>query len=266
MLGPFYSSEVLPPFLAEQASQTCWASLSDLLNKPLRLAGQASHACRTSFLKRDGQVWAFVLTGGPCERMGPTFFGRVDVGILDSPMGPLDLPGLISQFTLFTMHENLNVFPLMYRVFFFVFFAELCVASFYNINDCFWRNRSKSFFLLVIFLLFFKGTWVGYPLIADFAVVQFGIILLPTVRVNFGVTMTYYNLFILMTLTWNLEGCSSSKFQGLLTQSHGHDYLLKIRYRHKFHIEQLLGMVTVVRRRSAFFNFKGSHESTNLWL
>ena len=96
--------------------------------------------------------------------------------------------------------------------------------------------------------------------------VQFGIILLPTVRVNFGVTMTYYNLFILMTLTWNLEGCSSSKFQGLLTQSHSHDYLLKIRYRHKFHIEQLLGMVTVVRRRSAFFNFKSSHESTNLWL
>ena len=52
-------------------------------------------------MKRDGQVWAFVQTGGPCERMGPTFFGRVDVGILDSPMGPLGLPGLISQFILF---------------------------------------------------------------------------------------------------------------------------------------------------------------------
>ena len=73
------------------------------MNKPLRLAGQASLTCRISFLKRDGQVWAFVLTGGPCEGMGPTFFGRVDVGILDSPMGPLGLPGLISQFTLFNM-------------------------------------------------------------------------------------------------------------------------------------------------------------------
>ena len=104
MLGPFYSGEVLPPFLAEQASQTCRASLSDLLSKSLRLAGQASHACRTSFLKRDGQVWAFVLTGGPRERMGPTFFGRVDMGILGSPMGPLGLPDLISQFTLFTMY------------------------------------------------------------------------------------------------------------------------------------------------------------------
>ena len=80
VLGPFYSGEVLPPFLAEQASQTC----------------------RASFLKRDGQVWAFVPTGGPRERMGPTFFGRVDMGILGLPMGPLGLPDLISQFTLFS--------------------------------------------------------------------------------------------------------------------------------------------------------------------
>ena len=98
MLGPFYSSEVLPPLLAEQASQTCWVSHSDLLDKPPRLAGQASLACRTSFLKCVGQVWAFVLTGGPCERMGPTFVGHADVGILDLRMGPLGLPGLISQF------------------------------------------------------------------------------------------------------------------------------------------------------------------------
>ena len=48
VLGPFYSSEVLPPFLAEQALQTCWASHPDLLNKPLKLAGQASQACWTS--------------------------------------------------------------------------------------------------------------------------------------------------------------------------------------------------------------------------
>ena len=60
------------------------------------------YVCRTSFLKCDGQVWAFVLTGGPCERMDPTFFGRVDVGILDSLMSPLGLPGLISQFILFS--------------------------------------------------------------------------------------------------------------------------------------------------------------------
>ena len=46
MLGPFYSSEVLSPFLVEQASS--------LLNK--------SHPCRASFLKRGGQVWAFVLS------------------------------------------------------------------------------------------------------------------------------------------------------------------------------------------------------------
>ena len=103
MLGPFYSSEVLPPFLAEQASQTCWGSHPDLLNKPLRLAGQASLACRTSFLKRDGQVWAFVLTGGPREKMDPTFVGHVDV--LDLPTGPLGLLGLISQFTQFTLFK-----------------------------------------------------------------------------------------------------------------------------------------------------------------
>ena len=42
--------------------------------------------------------------------MGPTFFGRVDVGILDSPMGPLGLPGLISQFTLFTSKSNVSEF------------------------------------------------------------------------------------------------------------------------------------------------------------
>ena len=36
--------------------------------------------------------------------MGPTFVRHVDVGILDSPMGPLGLPGLISQFTLFNIY------------------------------------------------------------------------------------------------------------------------------------------------------------------
>ena len=67
MLGPFYSSEVLPPFLVEQASS--------LQSKPLPcrasllLAEQASSLqgkpppCRASFLKLGGQVWAFVLSG-----------------------------------------------------------------------------------------------------------------------------------------------------------------------------------------------------------
>ena len=34
--------------------------------------------------------------------MGSTFFGRVDMGLLGSPMGPLGLPDLISHFTLFS--------------------------------------------------------------------------------------------------------------------------------------------------------------------
>ena len=63
MLGPFYSGEVLPPFLAEQASHPCRASSLSLQSKPLILVEQASHPCRTSFLKRGGQVWAFVLSG-----------------------------------------------------------------------------------------------------------------------------------------------------------------------------------------------------------
>ena len=63
VLGPFYSGEVLPPFLVEQASHPYRASLSSLQSKPLTLVEQASHPCRVSLLKRDGQVWAFVLPG-----------------------------------------------------------------------------------------------------------------------------------------------------------------------------------------------------------
>ena len=63
MLGPFYSGEVLPPFLVEQASRPCRASFLFLQSKFLILAEQASHPCRASFLKRGGQVWAFVLSG-----------------------------------------------------------------------------------------------------------------------------------------------------------------------------------------------------------
>ena len=40
--------------------------------------------------------------GGPRERMGSTFFGLVDMGLLGSPTGLLGLPSLISHFILFT--------------------------------------------------------------------------------------------------------------------------------------------------------------------
>ena len=43
--------------------------------------------------------------GGPCERMGPTFVGHVDVDVLDSPIGPLGLLGLISRFSQFTLFK-----------------------------------------------------------------------------------------------------------------------------------------------------------------
>ena len=62
-------------------------------------------------MKRDGQVWALVPTGGPCERMGPTFVGHVGVDVLDSPMGPLGLLGLISQFIQFTLFNPYPHFP-----------------------------------------------------------------------------------------------------------------------------------------------------------
>ena len=87
MLGPFYSSEVLPPFLVEQVSSLqskshpCRASFilaeqaSSLQSKPhpcrasFILVEQVSslqskpHPCRASFLKLGGQVWVFVLSG-----------------------------------------------------------------------------------------------------------------------------------------------------------------------------------------------------------
>ena len=48
--------------------------------------------------------------GGPREGMGSTFFGRVDMGLLGSPMGPLGLPGCISHFTLFSNKQTLSFF------------------------------------------------------------------------------------------------------------------------------------------------------------
>ena len=67
MLGPFYSSEVLPPFLVEQVfslqskSPPCRASL--ILAELVSSLQSKFSPCRASFLKLGGQVWAFVLSG-----------------------------------------------------------------------------------------------------------------------------------------------------------------------------------------------------------
>ena len=85
MLGPFYSSEVLPPFLVEQ--------VSSLQSK--------SHPCSASFLKLGGQVWAFVLLGAHTKD-GLYLLWACGHGPVD--MGLLGLPSLISYFILFTHH------------------------------------------------------------------------------------------------------------------------------------------------------------------
>ena len=90
MLGPFYSSEVLSPFLVEQASS--------LLNK--------SHPCRASFILVDqasflqtkfSETWWTSLdlrsVRGPHKGWALPF-GLVDMGLLGSP-------NLISYFILF---------------------------------------------------------------------------------------------------------------------------------------------------------------------
>ena len=88
-LGPFYSGEVLPPFLVEQASHACWASLSCLLGKPLILVEQTSHACRTSFLKRGGQVRAFALSGAHAKDGLYLLWacGHRPIGLANGPIG-----------------------------------------------------------------------------------------------------------------------------------------------------------------------------------
>ena len=81
MLGPFYSGEVLPPFLVEQAF----------------------HPCRASLLKRDGQVWAFVLSGAHAKDGLYLLWacGHGPIGLTKGPIGlakpyfifyPLQLP------------------------------------------------------------------------------------------------------------------------------------------------------------------------------
>ena len=95
MLGSFYSGGVLPPFLVEQASS--------LQSKPLILAEQASHPCRASFLKRGGQVWAFVLSGAHAKDGLYLLwaYGHGPIGLANGPIGlakpclifyPLQLP------------------------------------------------------------------------------------------------------------------------------------------------------------------------------
>ena len=111
VLGPFYSGEVLPPFLVEQASS--------LQSKPLILVEQASHPCRASFilaeqasslqskshpcraifLKRGGQVWTFVLSGAHVKD-GLYLLWACGHGPVD--MGLLGLPSLIPYFILFS--------------------------------------------------------------------------------------------------------------------------------------------------------------------
>ena len=88
-VGPFYSGEVLPPFLVEQASHPCRASLSSLQSKLLILVEQASHPCRTSFLKRGGQVWALVLSGAHAKDGLYLLWacGHEPIGLANGPIG-----------------------------------------------------------------------------------------------------------------------------------------------------------------------------------
>ena len=91
MLGPFYSGEVLPPFLAEQVS-----SLQSKL-----------HPCRASFLKRGGQVWAFVLSGAHTK---DRLYLLQACGHRPVDMDLLGSPSLISYFILFTQFQLLFQF------------------------------------------------------------------------------------------------------------------------------------------------------------
>ena len=84
-VGAFYSSEVLPPFLVKQ--------VSSLQSK--------SSPCRASLL--ESETWWASLdlrsVRGPTQRMGSTFFGPVDMGLLGSS-------SLISYFILFSTYTG----------------------------------------------------------------------------------------------------------------------------------------------------------------
>ena len=79
-VGAFYSSEVWPPFLVEQV----------FFLQP------TSFPCRASL--QESETWWASLgprsVRGPTQRMGSTFFGPIDMGLLGSP-------SLISYFILF---------------------------------------------------------------------------------------------------------------------------------------------------------------------
>ena len=92
-VGAFYSSEVLPPFLVEQVSSLQGKSYPCRAN--LILAEQVL-SCRAS-LQESETWWArlgLCSVRGPTQRMGSTFFGPMDMGLLGSP-------SFISYFILF---------------------------------------------------------------------------------------------------------------------------------------------------------------------
>ena len=141
MLGPFYSSEVLPPFLVEQVSSLqskshpCRASfilaeqVSSLQSKlhPCRASfilveqvfplQSKLHPCKASFLKRGGQVWAFVLSGAHTKDglylLWACGHRPVDMGLLGSP-------SLVSYFILFKNNQNPFFFLLIFPAPFFM--------------------------------------------------------------------------------------------------------------------------------------------------
>ena len=100
ILGPFYSSEVLSPFLGEQASSLqsqlhpCRASF--ILVDQVSFLQTKFHSCRPSFLKRGGQAWAFVLSGAHIKDglYPPWAYGHGPIGLAKPYLifYPLQLP------------------------------------------------------------------------------------------------------------------------------------------------------------------------------
>ena len=77
-VGAFYSSEVWPPFLVEQ--------VLFFVEQVLSLQSK-SPPCRASF--QESETWWASLglrsVRSPTQRMGSTFFGPMDMGLLGSP-------------------------------------------------------------------------------------------------------------------------------------------------------------------------------------
>ena len=68
----------------------CRASFSFLQSKPLILVEQVSHSCRASFLRRGGQVWAFVLSGAHAKD-GLYLLWACGHGTIGLANGPIEL-------------------------------------------------------------------------------------------------------------------------------------------------------------------------------